>query len=134
VSVIANLLTTFIAIVAGIVIYHYRAQIWGVVQRFDAKTKARHEEEARDRGDNLAHYRHTIKLADEQIEQVQEVRYAKTHSAGATPLVAYVFEGKRYPNREQAEDARLLKVREKAREFYIELPFALASTNDDKLE
>jgi hypothetical protein len=104
------------------------------VQRIDAKIRARHEEEAQDRGDNLAHYRHTIKLADEQIEQVQEARYADAPSDGVTPLTAYVFEGKRYPSRERAEEARLLKVREKAREFYIELPFALSSTNDEKLE
>lgn len=131
-SVISNLLTTFAAIVIGILIYHFRARIWGVVQRFDAKNRERLEEEERDRGDNLAHYRHTIKLADEQVEQVQEVRYSE--SRVATPLVAYVFEGKRYASRERAEEARILKVREKAREFYIELPFALASSNDDRLE
>ena len=85
-SVMANLLTTFVAIVIGILIYHFRARIWGVVQRFDARNRARIEEEERDRGDNLAHFRHTLKLAEEQVEQVSEIRYSDSRTA--TPLIA----------------------------------------------
>ena len=127
-----KLLTTFCFVIAGILVYRFRMEILGVFQRFDARNRARIEEEERDRGDNLAHYRHTLKLADEQIEQVSEVRYSDSRTA--TPLVAYVFEGKRFGSRERAEQARLEKVREKARSFYIELPFALSRSNDEKLE
>ena len=130
-SVMANLLTTFVAIVIGILIYHFRARIWGVVQRFDARNRARIEEEERDRGDNLAHFRHTLKLAEEQVEQVSEIRYSDSRTA--TPLIAYVFEGQRFGSRERAEEARTDKVRAKARGFYMELPLALTSRDDDRL-
>lgn len=126
-----DLLTTFFAILVGIVVYRYHRAIWGVLARFDAKNRARIAQEEHDRGDNLAHFRHTLKLAEEQIEQVQEIRYS--NSRVATPLVAYVFEGKRYASRESAEEARTEAVRAKARAFYTELPIALTRRDDDRL-
>ena len=126
-----DLLTTFFAVLAGILVYRYHREILAVFQRFDARNRARIEEEERDRSDNLAHFRHTLKLAEEQVEQVSEVRYSDSRTA--TPLVAYVFEGQRFASRERAEEARTEKVRGKARAFYTELPIALTSRDDDRL-
>ena len=126
-----DLLTTFFAVLAGILVYRYHREILAVFQRFDARNRARIEEEERDRSDNLAHFRHTLKLADEQVEQVSEVRYSDSRTA--TPLVAYIFEGQRFASRERAEEARADKVRAKARTFYTELPIALTSREDDRL-
>ena len=126
-----DLLTTFFALLAGIFIYRYHRQILDALGRFDARNRARLAEEERDRSDNLAHFRHTLKLAEEQVEDVQEVRYSDSRTA--TPLVAYVFEGERFARREDAERARADKVRGKARAFYLDLPLALTSRSDDRL-
>lgn len=130
--VVHDLLTTFFAIVVGIFVYRFRDRIWTALKRFDAHNQARIEEEERDRADTLAHFRHTLKLAEEQVEQVSELRYSDSRTA--TPLVAYVFEGQRFASRERAEEVRAEKVRAKARAFYRELPVALTSYNDDRLE
>jgi hypothetical protein len=126
-----DLFTTFFAVIAGILVYRYRMEIWRVLERFDRRNRARIEEEERDRGDSLAHFRHTLRLAEEQVEEVSEVRYSDSRTA--TPLIAYVFEGQRFPSRERAEEARAEKIRTKAREFYRELPLALQKRGDDRL-
>lgn len=126
-----DLIVTFLALVAGILVYRYHRDILAVLKRFDERNRARIEGEARDRSDSLAHFRHTLKLAEEQVEQVSEVRYSDSRTA--TPLVAYVFEGERFGSRAAAEHAREEKVRAKARAFYMELPLALASRGDDRL-
>ena len=126
-----DLLTTFFAVIAGILIYRYRMEILGVFERFDRRNRARIEAEERDRADSLAHFRHTLKLAEEQVEDVSEVRYSDSRTA--TPLVAYIFKGQRFASRERAEEARAEKIRAKARDFYRELPLALSKRGDDLL-
>ena len=125
------LLTTFVGLVAGILIYGFRDRILAKFRQFDDRNRERIAEEERDRSDNLAHFRHTLKLAEEQVEHVSEVRYSDSRTA--TPLIAYVFEGERFASRDEAERAREEKVRAKARDFYMELPVALASRGDDRL-
>ncbi len=62
------------------------------------------EQEMRDRADSLAHFRHTLKLAEEQVEEVGEID-AIDERLG-TPVTRYVFEGELFATRDEAEAAR----------------------------
>ena len=126
-----DLIVTFLAVIAGIFFYRYHRDILAVLKRFDARNRARIEEEIRDRNDSFAHFRHTLRLAEEQIEPVNEIILSDPRTA--TPVTRYVFEGEHFVTRHEAERARAEKVRAKARTFYVELPVALASRNDDRL-
>ncbi|HSZ75425.1 MAG TPA: hypothetical protein VK779_11445, partial [Rhizomicrobium sp.] len=68
-----DLIATTIVILIAIAIYGYRARILARLKRFDAENVARKEQEMRDRADSLAHFRHTLKLAEEQVEAVNEI-------------------------------------------------------------
>ena len=126
-----DLIVTFLALVGGILIYRYHREILAMVKRFDAKNRARIEADERDRGDSLAHFRHTLALAEEHTEPVGEITLSDPRTA--TPVTRYVFEGERYATRREAERAREEKVRAKARAFYMELPRALTSRGDERL-
>lgn len=126
-----DLIVTFLIVVAGIFIYHYRHGILRVLRRFDERNRARIEGEKRDRGDALSHFRHTLALAEEQVEAVSEIMLSDPRTA--TPVTRYVFEGEQYATRREAERAREEKVRAKARAFYMELPSALAHRGKDRL-
>lgn len=126
-----DLLTTFFAVIVGILLYRYHRNILAVFERFDRRNRERMAEEERDRGDSLAHYRHTLKLADEHTEAVSEIEIRDPRTA--TPVTRYVFEGEQYATRAEAERARAETVRAKARAFYTELPVALTSRGDERL-
>jgi hypothetical protein len=88
-------------------------------RRFDQANVARIAQQARDAADANAHIRHALDVANEQVEEVQEIRTgAVTH---------YLFEAQAYASREEAEDMRARRVGVVARRFYDELPAALAS-------
>lgn len=118
-------------VLLAILIYGYRAPILARLKRFDAENIARKEQEVRDRADSLAHFRHTLKLAEEQVEAVSEI--VESDPRTATPVTRFVFEGETYATRFEAEKARQEKIRGLAREFYVELPRALASQGNGKL-
>ena len=126
-----DLIVTFLALVAGILIYRYHGAIVAIVRRFDAKNRARIEADEKDRGDSLAHFRHTLALAEEHTEAVSETTLSDPRTA--TPVTRYIFEGEHFATRREAERAREEKVREKARAFYTELPIALTSRGDERL-
>jgi hypothetical protein len=126
-----DLIATTIVILIAIAIYGYRARILARLKRFDAENVARKEQEMRDRADSLAHFRHTLKLAEEQVEAVNEI--VESDPRTATPVTRYVFEGETYATRFEAEKVRQDKIRGLAREFYVELPRALASRGNGKL-
>lgn len=130
--VMHDLLTTFFALVTGILIYRYHREIWGVVMRFDARSRARMDEEARDKNDALAHFRHTLARAEEQVEAVSEIALSDPRTA--TPVTCYVFEGEQFATRREAERARDDKVRIKAQAFYMELPAALTHRGREPLD
>ena len=127
----SDLLTTTALILAAIAIYGFRHRILAVLRRFDAANIARRREEMRDRQDHLAHYKHTLRLAEEQVEQVQEI--AAQDERTASPVTRYVFEGEHYATREEADAARRDSIVAKARQFYVELPKALARRGDGRL-
>ena len=126
-----DLVITFFAVIAGILVYRYHRAILARLERFDERNRARIDQEQRDRGDNLAHFRHTLTLAEEHTEEVSEI--TRTDPRTATPVTRYVFEGEEFATRREAEKAREEIVRAKARAFYSELPVALTARGDEKL-
>jgi chemotaxis regulatin CheY-phosphate phosphatase CheZ len=127
----SSLITTAVLIIAAILLYRFRAPLIAALRRFDARNVERIEEEIGDRRDRLAHYKHTLRLAEEQVEDVSEIaaRDARTGQA----LRRYVFEGEQFATRDEAEAARQRSIVAKARKFYEELPAALAHRRKETL-
>jgi len=101
------------------------------LRRFDQRNIARQRQEMEDRRDRLAHYKHTLQLAQEQVEEIGEIKVTDERTGG--PVTRYLFEGETFAARDDAEAARNEKIVAKAREFYMELPGALAARSKDKL-
>jgi hypothetical protein len=95
-----------------------------VLKRFDQANVARIAREQRDRAEPNAHIRHALEVADEQVEEVQEIKVGvATH---------YLFEAEVYATREEAEEMRARRVGVVARRFYEELPAALMSRGEPR--
>lgn len=127
-----GLYTTAVLILAAILAYHFREKWLGALKRFDAANVARLEEEARDKNDPLAHFKHTLRAAGEEVEEVHEIvdRDART----GDPVTRYLFGAETFATREEAEEARNVVIVAKARIFYRHLPAALGRrTPDDRL-
>jgi len=92
------------------------------LRAFDAANVARINREARDKADGNAHIRHALEVADEQVENVQEIK------VGA--LSHFLFEAQVFATREEAEEMRARRVGVVARRFYEELPSALMSRGE----
>ncbi|HEY1629777.1 MAG TPA: hypothetical protein VGF56_00580 [Rhizomicrobium sp.] len=119
-------------ILAALALYYHRARSLGALNRFDERVTARRQEEIRDRQDHTAHYKHTLRLAEEQVEEVQTI--AVPDARTAEPVTRYLFEGEQFATREEAQTVRADKIRAIARGFYMELPRALAERRSkDKL-
>jgi|GEM_PF-969064 len=87
------------------------------LKRFDQANVARIAQQARDTADSNAHIRHALSVADEQVEEVQEIKVGEvTH---------FLFEAEVFSSREDAEEMRARRVGVVARRFYEELPAAL---------
>jgi hypothetical protein len=127
-----NLISVTFFIFGGLALYRFHKPILAALKRFDARNRARIEGEIEDRADNLAHFRHTLRLAEEQFEPVSAVTVPDERTAES--ITRYVFEGEYFAFEREAVRAREDKVRARAREFYLELPAALAARRgDDKL-
>jgi hypothetical protein len=88
------------------------------LKRFDQANIARIAQQARDKSDANAHFRHALDVANEQVEEVQEIKTGVvTH---------YLFEAQVFASRDEAEEMRAQRVGVVARRFYDELPAALA--------
>lgn len=124
-----DLFTTTAFIIAGLLLYRFWPAVLAAVKRFDAANRARIEGEMRDRRDSLAHFRHTLHIAEEQVEEIGEIDVPDPRTA--TPVKRYVFEGEQFATRREAEHAREEKVHVLARKFYVELPAALAARKSD---
>jgi len=124
-----DLLTTSFIIALLLVIFRYRHEIAAALTRFDARNVRRIAEEQRDRSDPIAHFRHTLKVAEEQVEDVTEITVSDERLG--TPVTRYAFEGEQFSSRLEAERIRAEKIRAVARGFYVELPMALARRKQD---
>ncbi|HEX3651594.1 MAG TPA: hypothetical protein VHU18_02080 [Rhizomicrobium sp.] len=126
-----SLITTAVLIIGAILVYRYRRPLVAALQRFDARNRERIEEEISDRRDPVAHYRHTLRLAGEQVEDVGEIVVPDGHTGA--PVSRYLFEGEQYASRDEAEAARQRSIVAKARQYYVELPAALAHRRKETL-
>ena len=118
-------------VLAAILLYRFHRPILAALERFDARNLARKFEEARDRRDRLAHYRHTVTLAGEQVDDISEIVVSDERTA--KPVVRFVFAGETFATREEAEKTRNDAIVAKARNFYVELPAALSRRGDTTL-
>jgi hypothetical protein len=115
----SQFLLLLFAFLAVALLYRWRDAIIARLKAFDARNAARREEELRARYDANAHYRHTLRLAEEEFEEVREFR-ARDPRTGVD-LPRYVFLGEEYATREEAEAARRAAIIDKARAFYVEM-------------
>jgi hypothetical protein len=113
------------------VLFGFRGQILARLKRFDDRNARRREQELNDRYDHLAHFKHTLGLAEEQVEEIGEI--TEPDSRTGTPVKLYLFEGERFFSRDEAEAARNEVVVTKAREFYRDLPKALTERRESKI-
>ena len=113
-------------------LYRWRAAIIGALQRFDARNAARQREEMLARVQWDAHYRQTLKLADEQIEPITESAAPDPRTGVMRPR--YVFLGEEFATREEAEEARLATVTNKARAFYQDMDMQWLGPGPDPRE
>jgi hypothetical protein len=128
--VITNLLITAAVVLAAILLVHPR--VLGAFRRFDATNRARIEDEISDKRDSVAHFRHTLKLAEEQVEEVTS--FTATDERTGQPVTRWLFEGETYLTEREARLAREDRMRNIARGFYMDLPAALrARKEDDRL-
>ena len=94
------------------------------LKQFDARNVARKEREVRDRADANAHIRHALEVAEEQVEEIQEIKVGEvTH---------YLFETEVFATRDAAEEMRARRIGVVARRFYQELPAALMSRSEPR--
>jgi len=128
---LSQIIGTFLVIVAALVAYGYRRWIVEHLRRFDDQNVRRIAEQERDKVDPLAHYRHTLRTAEEQVEAVSEI--LEPDKRLGTPVTRYLFEGERFADRADAERVRAEKIRAIARGYYQDLPVALAERRKDKL-
>jgi len=121
---IRDLLNVFLLLAAALLVYRYHRAIIAAFRRFDARNVQRIAEQERAKTDPLAHFRETLKTAEEQVETVSEVTVSDERLG--TPVTRYVFEGERFATRDEAERVRAEKIRAIARSYYVDLPRALA--------
>jgi hypothetical protein len=100
-------------------VYKFRARIFLALRRFDAGNAMRRYEELRDRHDRFAHYKHTVRLAEEEVEEVGAIEVPDERTG--QPVTRYLFLGNQYATRNEAEMARRAAVMAKARDFYLDL-------------
>lgn len=130
---IANLITTALFVLGCIVVVYFWPRISAALNRFDAQARDRLEGEVRDRGDATAHFRHTLRLAEEQVDDVTSVTVADERTG--QKVTRFLFEGETFASEAEAKRARDDRMRAIARGFYMDLPAALrARREDDRLE
>ncbi|HEV2650743.1 MAG TPA: hypothetical protein VGU69_05765 [Rhizomicrobium sp.] len=128
---IRDLLVTTAVIIAGLVAYRYQHVVLDALRRFDARNVKRIADQEQERNDPVAHFKHTLATAEEQVETVSEITVSDPRTA--TPVTRYVFEGEQFATRADAERVRAEKIRAIARGYYMDLPIALSERRKDKL-
>ena len=67
-----NLLTLAAIFILAALAYRFRERLFAPLRRFEARNTARRAEEFQALFDRNAHYRQTVKLAEEQVEEVMK--------------------------------------------------------------
>jgi hypothetical protein len=123
-----DLTNTALAIFAALLLYRFAPRFLAALKRFDENNRARIEREHQDRTDRLAHFRHAMDVAAEQVEEISET--TRSDPKTGTTLTAFVFEGQTYAHRDDAEEARAKRIGDIARGFYQDLPRAMLEKRD----
>lgn len=126
-----GLFSTAGLVLAAIVVYRFHRPILAALARFDARNIERKIGEIRDRQDRQAHYKHTLQLAEEQVDIIREKTVPDERTG--EPVSRFLFAGEVFATREDAEAARQEAIIAKAREFYVELPAALTRRGNGTL-
>ena len=121
---IDNLVGVAIFIAVLLLVYRFQHQIVAALRRFDQQNVKRIRDQEAEKADPLAHFKHTLRTAEEQVEAVSEISVLDERLG--TPVTRYVFEGQHFGTRQEADNARAEKIRAIARGYYMELPVALA--------
>jgi hypothetical protein len=124
-----NLTTVALCIVTALVAYWLWPRLAAAFKRFDAENRDRIERQLHERGDHTAHFRHTLDVAQEQVEEIAEI--SERDPRTGTAVKRYVFEGVWYATRDEAERERAKRIGDIARGFYHDLPAALAARRSD---
>jgi hypothetical protein len=115
----SDLFTAVLILFGVVLVFGFRYRILAGLRRFEANNALRRAEEARALFDRYAHYRQTVKFAEEEIEEVTKIRVPDERTG--EPVTRYVFLGEQYATRKEAEAARYAVIIERAREFYKDL-------------
>jgi hypothetical protein len=110
------------AFVAACILFYRFGLPW--FRQFDARNVARKEREIRDKSDANAHIRHALEVAEEQVEEIQEIKTGD--------ITHYLFEAQAFATRDEAEEMRARRIGVVARRFYEELPAALMSRSEPR--
>ena len=121
---LSEIVKTVIVLIAALVLYRFRAPIVRALKGFDQSNREKHQEERRDRSDRLAHFRHTLQRAAEQVEEISVIEVTDPRTGIGVPR--FIFEAEQFASREDAEQAREKKIRRIATDYYLELPHALS--------
>jgi hypothetical protein len=124
-----ELIWTALLILAAILLFS--PQALGLYRRFDSRNQERLAQERSDRADGKAHFRHTLALAEEQVEDVTSIVLSDARTG--TPVTRWLFEGEQYASEDEARAARDQRLREIAVGFYRELPAALAARKGERI-
>jgi hypothetical protein len=127
----SRLYATAIVLLAATILLRFWPRVLAWLRKFDDANVARIRQEQTDRNDQLAHFRHTLGTAQEQVEDVSEITELDPRTASS--VTRYIFEGERFATRWEAEKVRAQKIGDIARGFYRELPAALAHRGKDRL-
>lgn len=115
----SDAITLAVVFVLAATLYKFRARIFLALRRFDTRNALRRYEEVRDRHDRFAHYKHTVRMAEEEVEEVGEI--AVPDERTGSEVKRFLFLGQQYGTRDEAETARRAAVMAKARDFYLDL-------------
>ncbi len=115
----SDLIILAVIFVILVTLYKFRTRIFIALRRFDASNAMRRYEELRDRHDRFAHYKHTVRLAEEELEDVGTIVVPDERTG--QPITRFLFLGNQYATRNEAEMARRAAVMAKARDFYLDL-------------
>lgn len=126
-----DLISVVLLIGLLLLIYRFQHPLRAALRRFDARNVGRIREQEVEKSDPLAHFKHTLKTAEEQVEDVSEI--AALDARLGTSVTRYVFEGEQFATRREAENVRAEKIRAIARGYYADLPTALAERRKDTL-
>jgi hypothetical protein len=114
-----DLFSAVLILFAVVLVAAFRYRILAGLRRFEANNARRRAEEARALFDRYAHYRQTVKFAEEEVEDVTKVIVPDERTGEL--VTRYVFLGEQFATRKEAEAARYAAIIERAREFYKDL-------------